>query len=286
MLGIRRVAGATYHRIFLRGLENQPRIFCNSYPKSGTHLLKNMVSALPKLHSHNRGAYWNCVSRSRVDTRKSSALPAVVKKLSECLGGEVYQGHVEATPEISDCLQTHDFKTLFIYRDPRDVVVSLLYWWGQHTETDTWPYRYFRKLQSKDERLSFLIQGWPEKPKLAGFPEQIQFPDIANRFALYRPWLSEPSCLSVRFEDLRNLETRDLTCRRIVSHVLGDSQDMPIDSMVDRMIAGGAWNRSQTFRNGTGGEWRKLFKTDHIETFKHHAGQLLMELEYETDMDW
>ena len=82
-----------------------------------------MVANLPELHNHNRGAYWNCVSRSRVNSNKSSTMPGVIRRFSGCLGGEVYRGHVEAWPEIREYLRVQDFRTLFVYRDLRDAVV-------------------------------------------------------------------------------------------------------------------------------------------------------------------
>jgi len=284
--GVRRVAGAAYHRVFLRSLRGYPRVFCNSFQKSGTHLLVGMVARLPGVHNHERGAYWHCFSRTSVDTHRVSTLPGVIRDFGGCLEGELYQGHVEAAPEISEYLRTHNFKTLFIYRDPRDVVVSLLYWWQHYVDIDAWPYRYFCALRSDDERLRFLIEGWPEKPARPGFPSQVDFPDIGSRFAAFWPWFDEPGCLSVRFEALRTPEIRDDVCRDIIRHVVNDSGTVSMDAMIKRMIAGSNPRRSKTFRRGHGGEWRHLFTPEHRDTFKRYAGSLLISLGYEKDMDW
>jgi hypothetical protein len=286
MLRARRIAGAAYHSIFLRSLRGHPRIFCNSFQKSGTHLLVEMVARLPGVHNYERGAYWHSLSRAYVDAHSTSTLKGTIRELGRCLEGEVYQGHVEAAPEISEFLRTHNFKTLFLYRDPRDVVVSLFYWWQRYTDIDAWPYRYFCALRSDNERLKFLIEGWPDQPAMPDFPSQVDYSDIGSRFYEYQPWLDEPGCLSVRFESLRTPEIRDDVCRDIVRHLMNESSAASMDSMVQRMIAGSCPRRSLTFRRGHGGEWRHLFTQEHRDAFKCHAGSLLIHLGYEKDMDW
>ncbi len=285
-LVVRRVAGAAYHRVFLRDLRGHPRVFCNSFQKSGTHLLAEMVARLPGVRKYERGAYWHGLSRSRVDIRRASTLPGVLRDLGRCLGGELYQGHVEAAPTIIDYLRAHNFKTLFIYRDPRDVVVSLLYWWKSYVDIDAWPYRYFLGLRSDHERLQFLIEGWPQKPALPGFPTQVDYPDIGSRFAAFQPWLDDPDCLSVRFEALRSLKTRDGVCRDIIRHVVNDPDGVSMDAIVLNMIAGSDPRHSKTFRHGHGGEWRHLFTPEHKDAFKRYAGTLLISLGYEKDLEW
>jgi hypothetical protein len=44
--------------------------------------------------------------------------------------------------------------------------------------------------------------------------------------------------------------------------------------------------RSPTFRSGKTGEWRKSFTDEHKKIFKDTAGELLIKLKYETNMDW
>ena len=43
---------------------------------------------------------------------------------------------------------------------------------------------------------------------------------------------------------------------------------------------------SHTFRRGTPGDWRAHFSKQHVALFKEVAGELLIELEYEKNLDW
>ena len=285
-LAIRRLVGATSHVVLLRNRRGTPRIFCNSIQKAGTHLLVEMVSRLPDIHSYERGAYWHGFSRSRVDINRSSTLSSVKQDLGKCHPGELLHGHVEAAPDISEFLTAHQFKTSFIYRDPRDVVVSLLYWWHRYVDIDTWPYRYFHALSTDDERLRFLIEGWPQDSLLPGYPSRVDFPDIGARFGAFEPWMRDANCLSVQFEALRAQETREGVCRQIIQHIFGDVDRTTMEAMVRRMLAGADPRSSMTFRRGLGGEWRDLFKPYHYEAFKRCAGGLLVRLGYEWDLHW
>lgn len=257
-----------------------PRVLCNSFPKSGTHLLVGLVSGLTGLRVSGRKAYWHHVYRARID-REVPTLGGEIRKLEACESGEVYRGHLEADAGIAACLQSRRFKHVFIYRDPRDAITSLLYWWKRYEAIDTWPFRYFRFLKSDEERLHFLIEGWPEEPADPRFPVHVDYPDVAARFARFRPWLADPSCLSIRFEDLVDPLSKEDTCRRIAQYILPEIEAAEIDGIVRRMFNGGDPRHSRTFRQGRPGDWRNVFSDDHRRFMKVHAGRLLIELGYE-----
>lgn len=145
-----------YHHFFGRGV--QP-VLCNSFQKSGTHLLVDVVASLPRFHHYGRKAYWHYLSRARVDSKKISKTSRVIKTLPQCLQGEIFRGHIAANTELLEFSSHHRFKHLFIFRDLRDVVVSYFYGMKKRKAIDTWPSRYFYALQSDEERLEFLIKG-------------------------------------------------------------------------------------------------------------------------------
>jgi hypothetical protein len=52
-------------------------------------------------------------------------------------------------------------------------------------------------------------------------------------------------------------------------------------------VARKTWSvTSPTFRKGTIGDWRNHFEPEHKTAFRELAGQALIELGYEKDMDW
>ncbi len=268
------------HRGALRG---QPRVLCNSFQKSGTHLLVALVRAVGPLRAYERRAYWHHLNRARVQAAKRPTLAGELETLARCLPGEICRGHLGADPQIAEFLKRERFVHLFVYRDPRDVVVSLLHWWERHQEIDAWPFRYFQSLDSAGAKLRFLIEGWPAGGVDDRFPRRCEYPDIGARFAEFVPWLSDPDCVAVRFEDLVDPRAKVESYRRIAAAVAPSAD---LDACVERMEAGSAPEGSRTFRAGRSGDWRDTFDSEHVEAMKRCAGQLLIDLGYEKDLDW
>ena len=272
-----------YHSVFLR---QHPRILCNSFQKSGTHLLLGVVSSLDPFHSYGRKAYWHYVNRARAEPTKVPTISQVMNKLSRCLPGEIYRGHIAAHAELIPFLTKHHFKHLFIYRDLRDVVISYFFGVKRGPVTDTWVSRYFYSLKSDQEVIEFLIKGWPSDLQLDGFPQAVDYPNIGERFRENLPWLSAPNCLAVRFEDLVRPETRGETHAEIARYLLPDADQREIRAAVSKMDRGHNPKDSHTFRRGIPGDWRTHFSKKHVMLFKELAGQMLIDLGYEKNLDW
>jgi hypothetical protein len=241
---------------------------------------------LPQFHHYGRKAYWHYLSRARVDSKKISKTSQVIKTLSQCLQGEIFRGHIAANTELLEFFSHHRFKHLFIFRDLRDVVVSYFYGMKNRKAIDTWPSRYFYALQSDEERLEFLIKGWPDNVQLHGFPQEVDYPNIGERFRENLPWLKDPNCLAVRFEDLVNPETQNHMHTSIARYLLPDIRNAEIREVVRKMYEGHNAKKSHTFRKGISGDWRNNFSEKHIALFKELAGQMLIDLGYEHDLKW
>ena len=197
-------------------------------------------------------------------------------------------GHICAHPEIMKSLNQNNFKHIFIYRDLRDVVVSMFFGWKKNNGViDTWPFRYFQSLQSDHDRIAFIISGWPTHISNDDFPSNVEYPNIGERFLENLPWLSNKNCLTVKFENLAPIDKRSKTLESIATYLLGEhiSSDER-ERMVMAMEQGCNPANSKTFRKGVSGEWQKYFTEEHKILFKDAAGQLLIDLGYEKDFDW
>jgi plasmid stabilization system protein ParE len=240
------------------------------------------------MRNHTRGVTWHHIPRALVVGAPTRA--EILKQFEVFFPGEVFLGHVEADPEVMAFIDSHGFRTLFIYRDPRDVVVSLLHWWKRDPtmtweEPDSWPFRYFQTLDSDEDRLTFLIKGWPQLSP-AGFPSDVDFPDIGERFRAFTPWIDSSSCLAIRFEDLKDPARSPGVVRAIAHHLYPRASERRLDKLVARMEEGADPSRSRTFRKGGSGGWREAMTDHHRQLFKKHAGRLLVDLGYEDDLDW
>jgi hypothetical protein len=271
-----------YHNLFLA---DSPRVLCNSIMKSGTHLLVGIVSNMPALKNYGRKAFWFSQNRNRVNPQKNCTEQKVIHDLSPCLPGEISQGHIEASQEIAQFLLDYNFKHLFIYRDLRDMVLSHLFG-AKARGIDTWVRRYFLSLNSDEERLAFLIKGWPEKTKVAGYPEKVDFPDVGKRFLAFYPWLNNDNCFTVKFEELIEGKTKVETLYRLAKFLQPSGEEEKIMASIESMKLGFDPRKSKTFRKGVSGEWRQHFTQAHVSMFKECAGDLLIKLGYETDLNW
>ena len=136
---------------------------------------------------------------------------------------------------------------------------------------------YYASLPDFDSRLKTSILGRPD----AG----VEFPDILGRFAPYMDWLDRPEVLTIHFEDL--IHDRALTLTRIMEHLLARAPlQTPRELVLSAMETSINPTKSPTFRSGKTGEWKKHFTEEHKRIFKDVAGDLLIKLGYERDLNW
>jgi hypothetical protein len=263
-----------HRRLSLQGV---PVLFGNSFPKSGTHLLIQVLqgfthigpavdSGLPAILTYE-GA-----------TGRPRSLQTILKDLHRLRSGDVAYGHLHAFPEVVSLLCQHGSAPYFIYRDPRDVVVSHVYYVTDVAANHVHHQYYSRELKNFDERLQVSILGRPD----AGVP----FPNIRERFEPYLGWLDRLEVLSLRFEDF--IKDRQATLERVFDHAVGRGFPASVTRETARRILDSAIDpaRSPTFRSGKVGRWQEMFTDTHKSLFLEVAGDLLIRLAYERDNNW
>ena len=246
-----------------------------SFPKSGTHLLDQILLGFSKVAPYAKRLHSFYAEYEGESGRKRS--PEQARKWLDSLGaGDVASAHLFARPGVVERVCSTAFVPYFIFRDPRDVVVSHVFY-VTDMEARHVHHEYYRSLPDFDERLSVSILGRPDA--------DTEFPNIADRFAPYLGWLNHDEVLSLHFEDLIHDRASALT--DIMDHFLARVQlsatrEVILESLESSINPG----RSPTFRSGKTGEWRKYFTEEHNTIFKEVAGSLLLQLGYEKDFDW
>jgi hypothetical protein len=254
-----------------------PVLFANSFPKSGTHLLTQVLQGFPRLGPAVDSGLPAIVTFEG-DTGRPRATGEILADLDRLLPGDIAYGHVHALPEAVEFLCSPGCCTYFILRDPRDVVVSHV-----HYVTDMEPnhihHRYYTEsLSSFDERLSTSILGLPDP--------QIPFPDIRQRFEPYLGWLEQTEVLCLHYEDF--ITRREKALGQVFDHALrrGFPANCRRKEAVQILSASIDPQHSPTFRSGKIGGWRQQFTPEQKRLFKEVTGDLLQRLGYEQGKDW
>jgi hypothetical protein len=258
-----------------RAQDHYPILLGISFPKSGTHLLDQILLGFSKVAPFSKrlhSFYAEYEGESGVKRNAQEALDWL-DSLGPC---DVASAHLFARPESAQRVGSPKFLPYFIFRDPRDVVVSHVFYVTE-MESRHVHHLYYQSLPDFNARLNVSILGRSDLG--------IEFPDIADRFAPYLGWLNHSEVLSVHFEDLIN--ERAVTLTRIMEHFLArislpTSRNLILDALESSINP----TKSPTFRSGKTGEWKKHFTDQHKKIFKDVAGDLLVKLGYEKDNDW
>lgn len=252
-------------------------ILVNSIPKSGTHLLKNVIGNVygTSIYARRELGYVN------EHDNPHTWLNIVKQNVTDLRGGILYTGHIPYTPQIERWLEKHHIKHIFIYRDPRDYVVSLVYYiMKKGYDTRHRPfYDLYANLPSHDARLMAAIVGHG-----AGQTHYTHGPDSINAvsiaLSIFLNWLDSPHVLALRYEDFIASDGGPAahlnnTLERIVEYL----EIEPSETVFQQLREGMQPQRSVTFRKG-GSHWRTEFTPEHIAAFKATCGDLLAQLGY------
>ena len=248
-----------------------------SFPKSGTHLLNQILLGFSEFAPF---AHHIPVSFAAYDgdTGRKRSVDEALDYLNSLRPLDVSAAHLLAWPPVVERVATPDFVPFFIFRDPRDIVVSHVFYIAEMLPDHHHHQYYAEELHSFDERLTVSILGLPDA--------DVEFPNIAERFSFYTDWLDRPEVLALHFEDF--IHDRRATLAKVFDHVTKRIPNLPIyrEDALDILETSINPKKSPTFRSGKTGEWKKYFTDEHKRIFKEVAGDLLIRLGYEDDGDW
>ena len=272
-----------YHKQNLLESRNQkPRISCNSYPKSGTHLLYQILYSLPETEK------WNDIVSVQALCGIMNTASHIRWKIGSAPRGSIVRSHLMYTDEIRSILSDLSCKQLFIYRDLRDVAVSHARWVLK--EPEIFLHDIYTQLPSFDDQLMSTIQGVPLGTP---FGSNLSQPNIGQDFSRWAGWVDDPDTLAIRFEDLVGERGGGDEQKRlhIVSQILDHLEISLPASEIESRFSSAAMNpkESHTFVKGGKGKiggWQNFFKPSHKEAFKKVAGDYLVQLGYEPDLNW
>ncbi|HGY54742.1 MAG TPA: hypothetical protein ENK44_03480 [Caldithrix abyssi] len=249
-------------------------ILANSIPKSGTHLLINILKSLPSVRD-----WGNFLASTPSFTFRELSLETVRKKIEYFVPNELIGAHLFYNQETDAALRQKQVIHYFVYRDPRDIVVSEAHYLA---EMNRWHFlhSYFKSLPDMESRIELSIKG------LGDLPGERKYPNIAKRLSYFIPWINNGHVFAIKYEELIS-DKKTEAINGILTHYA--SKQSVLDSkenLIEQILKNINPKNSHTFRTGKAGNWKTVFTERQKDLFKEIAGDLLIELGYEKDYNW
>lgn len=256
-------------------VQGTPAVLGNAMPKSGSHLIIQVLQGLTRI-----GPFVNPgfppVNRTEDNHKLTEA--AILKNIEKMQAGDIRYGYVHARPPFIEALTRSGKAMVFVYRDPRDMLVSHVFY-----ATDMHPghgmHQYYTEvLDTMEERLNAAIQGVDE--------DGAELSNVKERYLKYLGWLDIPDALCLRFEDL--VLDREASFGHLLKYLEGRGMRLPVsqETAIEALKSSIAPHKSGTFRKGLPGGWQEYFTAKNKEKFKEIAGDLLIRMGYEKNLNW
>lgn len=263
----------TWKRVDFRRV---PGIFGNAMPKSGSHLVLQILQGITQVAPF-RGVEDRPIRMITREGRNRTS-DEILRDLCRLKSGIIGWGYLRANPEYIKFFQQHpDLLSFFVYRDPRDQLISSIFYavdiHKAHAQHD-----HYSSI-CMDDRITTAICGRNE-------PGLLYLPNIREQYDRYLAWLDCPNVFCIRFEDL--IQECDDCLVTIFDNLENAAFTIPTPRSDAFEIIREAIRpeNSPTFRKGKAGGWREHFTEAHKQLFKDVTGDLLIKLGYETDDSW
>ncbi len=238
------------------------KILVTSIPKTGTTMLSKLTKRLTGSVPHGSSSV---LTKEDVDDLQQD---------------NFLLSHAPALEENLKLISENKFRTLVLLRDPRDVVVSMYYYFGP---------KHAKKLgldheADKDKIIMLYITKW----YLATAPKAPCGPYIKGDYQQFLDWKKLlPDVLFTTYEALVGSKgggNDDIQKKEI--RTIADFLGVTLTEEELTTVACKLYGGTATFRNGSIGSWRNHFTSEHVRAFKEYTADLLIELGYEKDNDW
>lgn len=267
---------------YIYSRKNEQVILCNSYPKSGTHLLYQVLYSIPQLNQ------WDDIVSVQSLSGVMNTPSHIRWKIGSAPRESIIRSHLIYCDDILNILRESKCKIFFIYRDLRDVAVSHARW--VTNENRIFLHQLYKNAPSFDEQLMYSIKGIPLGTPLGS---NISQPDIGTDFSRWKDWINDKDTFSIRFEDLVGERGGGDESKRLqlVREILDFLCINLSPEEIERKFSSYSMNpnESHTFKKGGRGSiggWRTKYQEIHKDAFKNVAGQTLIDLGYEEDFSW
>ena len=252
-----------------------PPIFGNSKPKSGSHLLLQILNGFTQIMPY-RFVDADPIRTVKYEGGRRTA-DEILADLKHIPQGVIGWGYVDATKENASFLTAAGRVNYFMYRDPRDTLVSQVFFATDMNE-EHGMHKHYNSLPDFGARLNVAITGVDR--------DGLYMVNVKQRYDSVFRWLEQKNVMCIRFEDLIN--NCDATLNTMLDEVEKTGYKIPAarEKAISVLIDAINPRKSHTFRSGKTGGWTQHFTEEHKKLFKDVAGDLLVKLGYEKDNNW
>ena len=240
-------------------------ILCNSFPKSGTHLLLQVLESLPQFY--NYGTFLTNYSHLSNSVYSSNLIQ---RRVDNIVQNEIVSAHLYYDKLSSNF--TNKIKKFFIYRDLRDVILSECYYIS-FTNKYHVLHSVFNRYNNINDKIKLAILGLDQTKY-----EKI-YPNIRKRWMKYKGWLTDETTTCVKFEDIIsfNLKALQKLCFDIETLRNQDNYAFTLDELRKSIDP----NQSHTFRRGKIGQWKEIFSDENRSLVNELIGDIIVDLGYD-----
>lgn len=257
-------------------LANAPSVYGNAIPKAGSHLLIQVLLGLTEIGPFVNPGF---PPINRFEGNTPLEIPERIKELNHMRSGDVRYGYASCREPFLSAITGPGRASVYIYRDPRDQLVSHVFY-AKDIHTGHGMHDYYNNvLTSMEERLNVAIEGC-DLPGLG-------LPSIWERYAEHFGWFEREDVLCLKFEDL--ILNKEKAIGDLLDYLEGFGVEfsVPRPQAIEVLSQSIQPKKSGTFRKGQPGNWKEHFTEDNKRRFKAVAGDLLSRLNYEeNDQDW
>jgi hypothetical protein len=253
-------------------VNNAPQIFGNAIPKAGSHLLIQILLGLTRIGPFIDPGF-PPVNRFEGNTRLE--LDERIAEINRMRSGEIRYGYAPSREPYISAITAPGRASVLIYRDPRDLLVSHVFY-AKDIHTGHGMHDYYNNvLTTMEERLNVAIEGC-DLPGLG-------LPNIYEKFEEYFEWFENDSVICLRFEDF--ILDLDNTLGKLLDYL----ETFGVEFSVSRQEAirilreANQPKKSGTFRKAKPGNWKDYFTDENKRRFREVTGDLLSRLGYEED---
>lgn len=249
-------------------------IFIAGYPKSGTTWMENFTSLIP--------GYNPRILNGSKEVLMRHDLPQNAFSRIRTYQYSSFKSHISPSKEnIEILIENNINKIVVMYRDPRDIVLSNYNYVLKNNPWNPSDDHYVDyNLIDRNEGLMHSINMVGDFPKwVDGWYKISKINNNINcMYVKYEDFLQNPSII---FQNVLSFYGVKISTKQFQKIVFTSSNKTKI-SFLPQKLPG----MRSTMHKGIIGGWREYLEAEHIVQIKKMFGKTLIDLGYETDLDW